>query len=231
MARSSALSMNRTDANIVVPATSAAGYRKLAAAGQAAAWDGIELRLDLMAEDMPEATACGQPLLLTARHPSEGGAAAAGDTAARSGWLRPWLPLAWGVDVEIAQAAGSALLLEAAREAGTAIVLSMHDFEKTPATDVLHGRVEAAIALGADIVKVAARTESRADVARLLSLFAAFPAQRMAVMGMGRFGKASRLAAAAAGSVLNYCSAGEATAEGQWEVGAFRDLLVTAGIR
>jgi 3-dehydroquinate dehydratase-1 len=78
--------------------------------------------------------------------------------------------------------------------------------------------------LGADIVKIAVKTETVAEVSRLLALLedASGP---LAVMGMGALGRASRLLFAKAGSVLNYGWLDKPQVPGQWSAKEFIDLL------
>ena len=72
-------------------------------------------------------------------------------------------------------------------------------------------------AAGADICKLAARADTPAALAQLLAVFSRRPALPLSVMGMGTFGKISRLLLAQAGSVLNYGYLDQPNASGQWE--------------
>ena len=56
-----------------------------------------------------------------------------------------------------------------------------------------------------------------ADLGRLLALFANRPPLPLSVMGMGPYGKMSRLLFARVGSVLNYGYLHRPNASGQWE--------------
>ena len=223
------MSIHLNVANVVVPATNGNSLAKLVAIPVAEApWDCIELRLDRFAVTPVN---IATPLLLTPRHPDEGGDPRCATDAQRAAIAEPWLPFASAIDVELAHADGMSPTLQRAKDAGLAVVLSLHDFESTPAADLLSDRVRRAIDAGADVVKLATLTETASDVARLISLFEEFPEQRLAVMGMGRLGMASRLLAACCGSVLNYASHGDATADGQWPAADFRRLLEQTGAR
>jgi 3-dehydroquinate dehydratase-1 len=107
-------------------------------------------------------------------------------------------------------------LLAEARERGVVVIVSDHCFQRTPAMTVLHRRLEAAYAAGADLAKVACRTEDAADLARVMGLFAQSKGRPLSVMGMGPMGKISRLLCARLGSALNYGYLDQPQVPGQW---------------
>jgi 3-dehydroquinate dehydratase-1 len=221
--------MNLDAPNIVVPAQC---ERSLAAiyssTVEAQVWDIVELRLDQFS---PQPSASEIPLLVTPRHPDEGGAKHFSTPAARIEATMPWLPHASAMDLEIAHAAELTDLARAAKDSEVLLVLSFHDFQTTPDRESLTEVVKRGIDAGADVVKLATTTETAGDVTRLLELFERFPQQRLSVMGMGKLGMASRLIAAACGSVLNYAAVGEATVPGQWPAEEFHRLLEQTGAR
>jgi len=135
---------------------------------------------------------------------------------------------AWAVDVEIdALAASRADVVRAARSHGCKVIISHHDHERTPTRDMLQRIVRRAFAAGADLVKIACRVVTLADNATLLGLLDdGTTAGRIAVVGMGRLGRVTRVAAPALGSPLAYVSLGSGleTADGQ----PTRDALVRA---
>ena len=182
------------------------------------------------AELAPLIEASPLPCLLTLRHPAEGGAGSVLSPVEREGRLAPLLAPAAAVDIEIASAPEMAGAIGAAKAAGTLVVLSFHDFDKTPDIETLREKVRIGIDLGADVVKLATQTNSFRAVSNLVGLLdgASHP---LAVMGMGQLGMASRLLAAQCGSVLNYASAGAAKVEGQWPAAEFRSLLERVGRR
>lgn len=221
------MSINLERPNIIVPVTDAPSFHAVGEAGARGApppWDCVELRLDLFA---PPRRALPVPVLLTPRHPDEGGEAHCAGPARRAALCRPWLRFASAIDIEIAHAAEMSDLLAEARREGLLKVLSFHDFAATPGIGELEDRVRAGLDHGADVVKMATRTDTPADVERLLGLFDVFPRQPLALMGMGEEGKASRLAAARRGSVLNYAAIETPTVEGQWQASEFRERLAS----
>ncbi len=185
--------------------------------------DFLELRVDEFAPDparLEEALPrLGPPLILTVRHPLEGGAGGL-DAARRRALFGRFLTRAAMVDVELRSAEELGDVLEAARQMGAGVILSHHDFHKTPSLGEM--RALLAKAAGADVFKLAAMADSPAEAARLLDFLAEEPGPgspktpRLAVMGMGRFWKLSRLALGASGSVLNYGYLAEPQVSGQW---------------
>jgi 3-dehydroquinate dehydratase-1 len=77
----------------------------------------------------------------------------------------------------------------------------------------------------ADIVKVAARVETPAELARLMTLFDLAQGAPLSVMGMGPLGKVSRLLCARLGSCLNYGYLDQPQVPGQWEATRLKERL------
>lgn len=166
------------------------------------------------------------PRIVTVRHRSEGGAEIGLSAGKRQALYRDFLPTAGLVDIELRQAGGMREVIREARSAGVGVVLSLHDFRKTPAIAKLREAARRAEDAGADIFKAAAMTRDSRELAMLLE-FLADEKKRLplAVMGMGAFGKVSRLALAQAGSCLNYGYLGSANASGQWPVATLKALI------
>lgn len=178
----------------------------------------VEVRLDApelsrarLAETLP---GIRPRLLLTARHPAEGGAQRL-PVAARRSLLVEFLSQADAVDVELRSAASMASLLEEAHRRRIQRVISFHDFRRTPRLPRLREVVRRATARGADVVKIATLLRGPGDLAVLLLLQSTAKVP-LATMGMGPLGKVSRLVLAAAGSRLNYGYLDKAQVSGQW---------------
>jgi 3-dehydroquinate dehydratase-1 len=123
------------------------------------------------------------------------------------------------LDIELRQAGAMAAVMAQARTAGIGVILSHHDFHRTPTAGKLREMARRARNAGADIFKVAATTREARDLATLIEFLADEKGKMpIAVMGMGRFGKISRLVLAEAGSCLNYGYLGKPNASGQWPV-------------
>ena len=186
--------------------------------------DFLEWRADFLGTGIVESKI---PWIVTARHPAEGGQNNMSPAARREALLE-LLPAAALVDVEIRSLRGMAEVLTKAREAGVGVIVSFHDFQKTPSASRLEDLVKQACDAGADVLKIATRADSPADVARLLNLLENSPLP-LAVMGMGRLGMASRVMLAAAGSVLNYGWLHRPNVTGQWSAKDLRGILKKIG--
>lgn len=96
------------------------------------------------------------------------------------------------------------------------LIISHHDYQVTPPERALIRIARAAYGKKADIVKIAARVESEADIRTLLAVCARFaPKKLMTVMGMGPLGSLSRLVGPLFHSCLLYGYIGTPTASGQ----------------
>ena len=169
------------------------------------------------------------PILLTVRHPAEGGLGRL-TTRRRRELFAEFLPHAAMVDVELRSVAAMGEVISAAKGRGAAVVVSDHHFQRTPPPAVMAERERRAFKAGADVFKIATMTDDARSLASLLE-FAARPARGLrAVMGMGKFGQASRLALARAGSVLNYGYLDKPNASGQWEARELKSLLSRMGV-
>ena len=156
-----------------------------------------------------------QPLIITVRHISEGGLCSISPGKRRE-CFEKFLPHAAWLDIELRFASSLADIISRARRAKVGVILSHHDFHKTPPVKRLAELPRAAVKAGADILKIATVASTPGDVAALLSLL--HPGQKLPIslMGMGGFGKISRLLFAQAGSVLNYGFLDKAQVSGQW---------------
>jgi 3-dehydroquinate dehydratase-1 len=105
-------------------------------------------------------------------------------------------------------------------------IISFHNFKSTPPRRVLVAKARAAKAHGADIFKVATRTDTPVQLARLLD----FTEKKeidlsVSAMGIGRLGAISRVLLAHGGSALVYASVAARTdIEGQLSVKQLRTL-------
>ena len=180
----------------------------------------LEIRVDAFASDpAPLLRALPRlrgPLLITVRHPAEGGAHRL-SLARRRALFAQFLPFAQFIDIELRSVKALAPIMAAARARGVGVIVSDHHFKTVPTPARLQHTIRRAHAAGADICKIAALADTPAALARLLALFTAPQPLPLSVMGMGRFGKISRLLLAQAGSVLNYGYLDQPNASGQWE--------------
>lgn len=181
--------------------------------------DLFELRLDALCKEIARAEQVvprlRAPLIVTARHPAEGGCNDLSPSQRRDLLLR-FLPHAAFVDVELRSTRALALVLAEAERLGLQRIISVHDFRSTPSLRHFRDLANRATAVGADILKLATRVDTSADLARLLDAFDMLrPIVPVSAMGIGKLGRAARLELLARGSTLNYAALGEANADGQ----------------
>jgi 3-dehydroquinate dehydratase-1 len=117
---------------------------------------------------------------------------------------------------------------EMTRRAGVPLVLSFHDFRRTPADDALAARFAQAQRLGADVAKVAVMPQSMEDVQRLLA--ATLRASRelaipVITMSMGGLGAVSRICGGVFGSALTFAVGAAPSAPGQIAIEDVRAAL------
>ena len=119
-------------------------------------------------------------------------------------------------------------LIAFCHEKGVKVVLSNHDFDKTPPEAELVARLEKMEELGADLSKIAVMPRSPEDVLTLLSATRArsrAAARPVVTMSMGALGAVSRLSGEVFGSALTFGSAARASAPGQVEAGKLAQVL------
>jgi 3-dehydroquinate dehydratase-1 len=191
--------------------------------------DYFELRLDAL---VPHLTgiekAIGKltaPLILTARHPQEGGANCRTSRERRDLLLR-FMPHAKYVDIELRSARALASVMGPAGDRGIRLIASVHDFNGTPTAQRLDRSADRALSLGADIFKIATRTDNPAQLERLVDFFDRRRGTlKVAAMGMGKLGRISRFEFAARGCPLNYAHLGTANLPGQLSIRELRRAL------
>jgi 3-dehydroquinate dehydratase I len=188
--------------------------------------DFFELRLDCLAgreEELEKKIPLLRArLIVTARHPAEGGANNL-PMARRRELLLRFLPRAQYIDLELrsVDAFHSLLNLPVAKKVQR--IISLHDFGSTPSPRSLHAKARAAKSYGAAIFKTATRTDTPAQLARLFEFVAnREPEIALSVMGVGKLGAVGRVALARCGSVLSYASLADSEIEGQLSVEQLR---------
>jgi 3-dehydroquinate dehydratase-1 len=156
------------------------------------------------------------PLIITARHPREGGANKLSLRQRRNLLIR-FLPYAKYVDVELRSAFALDSFLRLAEQKKVGRIISFHSFKSTPSLRILSAKARAAERHAANIFKVATRTDTPVQLAGLLSFIESKNVDLpVSAMGIGKLGAISRVLLARAGSVLVYASiAGGRHVEGQ----------------
>lgn len=172
-----------------------------------------------------------KPLLFTFRSKKEGGERelsleryfALNRFAIRSGLVDM-------VDLELFSSEAEAIkVIAEAKEKSVKVVLSSHDFFRTPPKEEIVARLVKMQELGADITKIAVMPQSEEDVLTLLAATLEMKktkADRPCVtMSMGKYGVISRLAGELFGSCLTFAAAKEVSAPGQVSVRDVRSIL------
>jgi 3-dehydroquinate dehydratase I len=181
--------------------------------------DIAEFRLDLTGfvtgwqDRARELRDAGIPVLLTLRSREELGSWN-GTEAEREAAYAAALPYISALDVEISSPI-AASVTSAAHAAGKPVILSFHDFDKTPPIETLRATIARGRELGADIVKLATRTETQADLDVLRALLSERGSRLLCCVGMGALGPISRTELPAVGSCLTYGFVDGSNAPGQ----------------
>jgi len=191
--------------------------------------DLFELRLDRLADMVDDLESAlptlRRPLIITARDPHEGGANKL-RLRQRRHLLARFLNHADYIDVELRLASALLPSFGLAKNKNVRRIISFHNFKSTPSARILAAKAREARSHGADIFKVATRTDTPMELGRLLEFMTSSRLDlALAVMGIGKLGAISRILLARAGSVLIYASVGAAPdVEGQMSLEQLRAL-------
>mgnify|MGYP003589006930 FL=1 len=205
--------------------------------------DVAEFRIDLLefAADSKKVIALGQqlnqilkdkPLIATIRTHNEGGKMTVSDQdyekIYREYLKKPFMQL---LDIEMFHDAGSvAKLTKLAHDKKVLVIMSNHDFAKTPEQQDIENRLLKQDQMGADILKIAVMPKSKQDVFTLMNATLAVSQKSqkpLLTMSMGQLGTISRVATANMGGSLSFGMIGEASAPGQIDVTQLKQLLKT----
>ncbi|NTW71168.1 MAG: type I 3-dehydroquinate dehydratase [Eubacteriaceae bacterium] len=204
-------------------------------------YDVVEFRVDHYedVEDLDKVKAllgkireiCSKPLLFTFRTKKEGGVHemseekyfALNRAAIESGLIDL-------VDVELFSTAEEInKLIAYAHENHVKVIMSNHDFFKTPEKEELVKRLMKMQEYGADITKIAVMPQSEEDVMTLLSATLEMKKSKgdrpCITMSMGALGVVSRLAGELVGSCMTFAAAKQISAPGQIGVDDARNIL------
>ena len=115
---------------------------------------------------------------------------------------------------------------------GVKVILSYHDFEKTPPAEQILRKLRSHAISSADILKVAYMPKSPKDVAALLYATAAFKEEdqekhELITMSMGELGRISRVSGDIFGSDYTFATLGGSSAPGQPPVETVLKILDT----
>lgn len=171
------------------------------------------------------------PLLFTFRTSKEGGEKEIGgevyvklnQAAANSGFVDL-------IDVEAFTGENAVRsMANTAHACGVKVIVSNHDFRKTPDKAELFSRLIMMHKLDADILKIAVMPQNKMDVLTLLAATAEmsdkYPDRPIITMSMAGMGAVSRLCGEIFGSAVTFGTIGKASAPGQLEAEALREVL------
>lgn len=205
--------------------------------------DIAEFRIDLLdfAKDTNKVIALGhelnkilanKPLIATIRTHNEGGKMTVSDSEYAKIYTaylaQPFMQL---LDIEMFRDKTAVQkLVKLAHQKGVLIVMSNHDFDKTPPQAEIEKRLLMQDNMGADVLKIAVMPKSKADVLTLMNATAHVSEQSrkpLLTMSMGKLGTVSRVATASMGGSMSFGMIGQASAPGQIDVGDLKKLLTT----
>ncbi|MEG0368119.1 MAG: type I 3-dehydroquinate dehydratase [Coprobacillus sp.] len=203
-------------------------------------YDMVELRIDFYENILDEnellqllkqlKTIISQPLLFTYRSKKEGGEIQLTDQQyiqlIQCACESHFIDL---VDIELMS--GNTLvyqLVEIAHKNNVKVIMSNHDFEKTPSVSDMMNTLEHMEILGGDILKIAVMPQSYKDVIALLNVtleMSQKATKPIVTMSMGQLGAISRISGELTGSAITFASAGKASAPGQIGVSDMQVIL------
>jgi len=183
-------------------------------------FDLVEFRVDLFASHDVDSFVQGKrlmnqtPTILTVRSKQEGGGWK-GSESKRLLLYKKMIPNVSGVDIELSSKTILGDVIEDTQGQKKKVIVSYHNFDKTPSVTELEKILKKAKAAGADIVKIATFAKDVRDIQKLARFTVENANQNIVTIAMGEIGALSRLFFPALGSLLTYTSFGDKTAPGQ----------------
>ncbi|MBU3845765.1 MAG: type I 3-dehydroquinate dehydratase [Candidatus Acinetobacter avistercoris] len=205
--------------------------------------DMAEFRIDLLdfASDTKAVIELGKelnqvfknkPLIATIRTANEGGQLKVSDAEYEKIYIeylkQPFMQL---LDIEMFREQNSVIkLINLAHQKNVLVIMSNHDFDKTPTQQDIEQRLLKQDQMGADILKIAVMPKSKQDVLTLMNAtlnVSQKSKKPLLTMSMGRLGTISRIATANMGGSMSFGMIGEASAPGQIDVAQLKQFLKT----
>lgn len=131
---------------------------------------------------------------------------------------RPYL-----LDLEFSTLAKNKSLLEYVRRTGTEILVSWHDFRRTPGFSTLYSTMQKMKKISQN-VKIVTMAKSVSDATTVLSLYRKQDSGLIA-FSMGDHGRISRILCMELGSPFTYVSLGKPVAPGQFSVDEVKSII------
>ena len=200
--------------------------------------DLIELRVDGLMECTPEKAhslllefkkTTKAKVILSVRKKSEGGRFK-GTEEDRKKVILGCLHLADLVDIELRSEIRDEVVSKA-RANRIGVIISYHDFEKTPSIKERKAIIDEERKAGADYPKIAFKANSLRHTLRLLEVVRDTSKKGVIAVSMGEPGRISRIAAPFFGSAITYAAAGEKTAPGQLTLEETKKAFEILGVK
>lgn len=200
--------------------------------------DIIEARLDFFKGQISSSilkkifeikTNIGLPVIITIRPSWEGGKFQ-GDEDLRTKFLNESIDLGFDfIDVELKMVETKRnQLITKAKENGVKIIISHHDFSKTPSREKILDLIKQCIDAGGDIAKVVFKNNSNSDVLNILKACAIANENdySFTAMGIGPYGHITRIIGLSLGCEIVYASLekSQAVVEGQVDIMTLKDI-------
>lgn len=235
-----------TAVKTIVPITAQTKEQALAQAqviANTADADLAEFRIDLLsfASDTKQVIALGhelkkilgnKPMIATIRTKNEGGQLEISDAdygktyqAYLKNPFMDWLDVEMFRDQKVVSE-----IVQKAHQKKVLVVMSNHDFQKTPSQDEIEKRLLKQDQMGADVLKIAVMPKSKQDVFTLMNATLKVSQQitkPLLTMSMGQLGTISRVATANMGGSYSFGMIGQASAPGQIDVTKLKQILQT----
>lgn len=134
------------------------------------------------------------------------------------------------VDAELSAGAGAVKeIVQTAHSCGVKVIVSNHDFHKTPPKEEIIDRLCRMQQLGADILKIAVMPQDKRDVLALiaatLEMHSEYAVRPVVTMSMSKTGIISRICGEFSGSAITFGSIGKASAPGQMDAADLKQIL------
>ncbi|WP_106913635.1 type I 3-dehydroquinate dehydratase [Acinetobacter baumannii] len=235
-----------TAVKTIVPITAKTKEQALAQAqviANTADADLAEFRIDLLsfASDTKQVIALGhelkkilgnKPMIATIRTKNEGSQLEISDAdygktyqAYLKNPFMDWLDVEMFRDQKVVSE-----IVQKAHQKKVLVVMSNHDFQKTPSQDEIEKRLLKQDKMGADVLKIAVMPKSKQDVFTLMNATLKVSQQTtkpLLTMSMGQLGTISRVATANMGGSYSFGMIGQASAPGQIDVTKLKQILQT----
>ena len=194
--------------------------------------DMIELRIDFYENiHQEDALRIQKPVILTIRTAAEGGEVEIDPKDYFNVYKLAVEANAFDIyDVELALGTNMAIELRTLiHDAGKYMLMSSHNFDRTPEVDSLMQKFRSMDSLEADIMKVAVMPEDYQDLLNLLSFTVQakheYAQKPIVTMSMSSIGLTSRLVGEQFGSAITFASVGKASAPGQIDYQELNQML------